>query len=99
MIVSKGLHMTTFDRRERGEEQKFANEQEQEFKAEARRNRMLGLWAGGLMELEFHTQALQMRLTIVALILSYGMFSTVILFMGHTMSGYYMPLYAKSHTA
>ena len=44
--------MTTFDERERGFEGKFAREQAQEFKATARRNRLLGLWAGGLMGLE-----------------------------------------------
>ena len=44
--------MTTFNERERGEERKFADEKAQEFKAEARRNRLLGLWAGGLMGLE-----------------------------------------------
>jgi hypothetical protein len=38
--------MTTFDERERGYEAKFALNQEQEFKAQARRDRMLGLWAG-----------------------------------------------------
>jgi hypothetical protein len=44
--------MTTFDERERGQEEKFAHDKEQEFKATARRNRLLGLWAGGLMGLE-----------------------------------------------
>jgi len=44
--------MTTFDDRERGFEGKFALDQEQEFKAHARRNRMLGHWAAGLMGLE-----------------------------------------------
>ena len=44
--------MTTFDERERGFEKKFANDQEQEFRAAARRNRMLGEWAAGLMGLE-----------------------------------------------
>ena len=44
--------MTTFDERERGLEEKFAHDQAQEFKAAARRNRLLGLWAGGLMGLE-----------------------------------------------
>lgn len=44
--------MTTFDERERGQEEKFAHDQAQEFKATARRNRLLGLWAGGLMGLE-----------------------------------------------
>ena len=44
--------MTTFDERERGFEKKFANDHEQEFRAAARRNRMLGEWAAGLMGLE-----------------------------------------------
>lgn len=44
--------MTTFDDRERGFERKFAEEEEIEFKAVARANRLLGLWAGELMELE-----------------------------------------------
>jgi len=36
--------MTTFDKREEGFEKKFALDEEQKFKAEARRNRLLGLW-------------------------------------------------------
>jgi hypothetical protein len=44
--------MTTFDDREQAFENKFAHDQEIEFKATARRNRMLGLWAAGLMGLE-----------------------------------------------
>ncbi|MDP3174419.1 DUF1476 domain-containing protein [Phenylobacterium sp.] len=44
--------MTTFDDREQGFERKFALDQEQEFKAGVRRNRMLGAWAAGLMGLE-----------------------------------------------
>ncbi|HEX5262892.1 MAG TPA: DUF1476 domain-containing protein [Phenylobacterium sp.] len=44
--------MTTFDDRERGFEKRFALDQEQEFKATARRNRALGEWAAGLMGLE-----------------------------------------------
>ena len=43
--------MTTFDDRERGFEKRFALDQEQEFKAGARRNRALGEWAAGLMGL------------------------------------------------
>ena len=39
--------MTTFDDREKGFESKFALDQEQEFKAVARRNKLLGLWAAG----------------------------------------------------
>ena len=44
--------MTTFNDREQGFERKFALDQEQEFKAHARRNRMLGEWAAGLMGLQ-----------------------------------------------
>jgi hypothetical protein len=36
--------MTTFDKREEGFEKKFALDEEQKFKAEARRNRLLGQW-------------------------------------------------------
>ena len=36
--------MTTFDKREEAFEKKYALDQEQKFKAEARRNRLLGLW-------------------------------------------------------
>jgi hypothetical protein len=36
--------MTTFDKREEGFEKKFALDEEQKFRAEARRNRLLGLW-------------------------------------------------------
>ena len=43
--------MTTFDDREKGFESKFALDQEQEFKAMARRNKLLGLWAAEKMEL------------------------------------------------
>jgi hypothetical protein len=44
--------MTTFDDREQGFEKKFAMDEESEFKATARRNRLLGEWAAGLMGLE-----------------------------------------------
>ena len=43
--------MTTFDDREQAFENKFAHDEEVEFKAVARRNRMLGEWAAGLMGL------------------------------------------------
>ena len=36
--------MTTFDKREEGFEKKFALDEEQKFKAAARRDRLLGLW-------------------------------------------------------
>ncbi|MCB1507422.1 MAG: DUF1476 domain-containing protein [Hyphomicrobiaceae bacterium] len=37
--------MTTFDKREEAFEKKFAHDEELMFKATARRNRMLGMWA------------------------------------------------------
>lgn len=37
--------MITFDRRRESFERKFALDEEQRFKAEVRRNRLLGLWA------------------------------------------------------
>ncbi|MCP4386495.1 MAG: DUF1476 domain-containing protein [Hyphomicrobiales bacterium] len=37
--------MTTFDKREDAYEAKFARDEELRFKAEARRNKLLGLWA------------------------------------------------------
>ena len=37
--------MTTFDKREEGFEKKFALDEEQRFRAMARRNKLLGLWA------------------------------------------------------
>ena len=43
--------MTDFKDRERGEETKYAFDQENDFKIAARRNRLLGEWAAGLMGL------------------------------------------------
>jgi hypothetical protein len=43
--------MTTFDDREKGFEAKFALDEEQEFRAIARRNKLLGLWAAEKMGL------------------------------------------------
>jgi hypothetical protein len=41
--------MTTFDKREEGFEKKFAHDEELRFKANARRNKLLGLWAASKM--------------------------------------------------
>lgn len=41
--------MTTFDDRERSYEAKFARDADLQFKAEARRNRLLGEWAAELL--------------------------------------------------
>jgi hypothetical protein len=49
--ASGATGVTTFDDREKGFESKFALDQEQEFKAVARRNKLLGLWAAEKMGL------------------------------------------------
>lgn len=41
--------MSTFDDRKNAFEAKYANDAQMQFKAEARRNKMLGLWAADLM--------------------------------------------------
>lgn len=41
--------MTTFDDRENAFEKKFAHDADMQFRAEARRNKLLGLWAAALM--------------------------------------------------
>ena len=41
--------MSTFDDRERAFENKFAHDMDMQFKAVARRNKALGLWAAGLL--------------------------------------------------
>lgn len=41
--------MTSFDSREKAFENKYAHDAEMQFKAEARRNKLLGLWAAEKM--------------------------------------------------
>lgn len=41
--------MSTFDSREKAFENKFAHDADMQFKAEARRNKLVGLWAAGLL--------------------------------------------------
>ena len=41
--------MSTFDERETAFENKFAHDAEMKFKADARRNKLLGLWAAEIM--------------------------------------------------
>lgn len=43
--------MSTFDDRERAEEARYALDQETQFKVNARRNKLLGLWAAELLGL------------------------------------------------
>ncbi len=44
--------MTTFDKREEGFEQQFAHDEELRFKATARRDKLLGLWAADKLGLK-----------------------------------------------
>lgn len=44
--------MTTFDSREKEAEKKFEHDEELRFKANARRNKLLGLWAAEKLGLE-----------------------------------------------
>ena len=46
-----GETMSGFDDRQKGQEAKFAFDSEKKFKAEARRNKLLGIWAAELMSL------------------------------------------------
>ena len=58
--------MTTFDKREEGFEKQFAHDEELRFKAKARRNRLLGLWAAeklGLSGADAQTYAKEVVLT------------------------------------
>jgi len=41
--------MTTFDEREKAFEKQFEHDQELQFKVNVRKNKLLGLWAAGLM--------------------------------------------------
>jgi hypothetical protein len=43
--INNEANMSTFDKREEGFEKKFAHDEELQFKANARRNKLLGLWA------------------------------------------------------
>jgi len=43
--------MSTFDKREEGFERKFAHDEEVRFKARARRNKLIGLWAAAKLGL------------------------------------------------
>jgi len=45
--TSRAYTMTTFDKREDAFEKQFAHDEELKFKATARRNKLLGLWAAG----------------------------------------------------
>jgi hypothetical protein len=48
-LLTRGSAMTTFDDRENAFEAKYAHDSEMQFRAEARRNKLVGLWAAGLL--------------------------------------------------
>lgn len=50
-VTESRLDMSTFDEREQGFENKFKHDEEFKFKAMARRNKLLGLWAADLLGL------------------------------------------------
>src|SRR3954468_22495574 len=58
--------MTTFDKREEGFEKKFAHDEELRFKANARRNKLLGLWAAEKMGLSGATADAYAKEVVVA---------------------------------
>ncbi len=48
-MTPEGQPVTTFDDRENAFENKFAHDAEMQFRAEARRNKLVGLWAAELL--------------------------------------------------
>jgi hypothetical protein len=56
----------SFDDRERGEEKRFQLDAELEFKAQARRAKLVGLWAAGLMGLSDEAAADYAKSVVVA---------------------------------
>jgi len=58
--------MTTFDKREEAFEKKFVVDEELKFKAEARRNRLTGLWAATKLGLSGEAAATYAREVVAA---------------------------------
>ena len=58
--------MTTFDKREEGFEKKFALDEEQKFKAGARRDKLLGLWVADKLGMSGETAAAYARDVVAA---------------------------------
>ncbi len=57
--------MSTFDDREKAFETKYARDQEMQFKIVARRNKLLGRWAAGLMGLVWPARPTEPRVDAV----------------------------------
>jgi hypothetical protein len=62
----EGQQMTTFDEREKSYERKFQHDQELAFKARARRNKLLGLWAAERIGLSGEAAEVYARAVIAA---------------------------------
>lgn len=58
--------MSGFDDRQRGEEKRFQLSQEQEFKAQARRARLVGEWAASMMGLTGDDVAAYAKTVVIA---------------------------------
>jgi hypothetical protein len=58
--------MTTFDDRENAFENKYAHNEEMQFKAEARRNKLVGLWAAGLLGISGEAAADYAKTVVIA---------------------------------
>jgi hypothetical protein len=58
--------MSSFDNREKGYEAKFRRDKELEFKVMARRNKLLGLWAAELMDMDATEGAAYAKQVVIA---------------------------------
>lgn len=58
--------MSTFDKRAEGFEKKFAHDEELQFKAKARRNKLLGLWAAEKLDMSNDDAAAYAKAVVVA---------------------------------
>jgi len=63
---ARNLAMTTFDKREKAFEAEFIHDEELKFKAEARRNKMLGLWAAEKLGMSGEAAADYSRIIVAA---------------------------------
>jgi len=69
--------MTTFDKREEGFEKQFAHDEDLKFKATARRDRLLGLWAAEKLGLTGADAAAYAKEVVVAQIENHDVFSKI----------------------
>jgi hypothetical protein len=69
--------MTTFDEREKGFEKQFAHNEDLKFKATARRDRLLGLWAAEKLGLSGADAAAYAKEVVVAQIENHDVFAKI----------------------